>query len=623
MTANVHPLPPRPDAVLATLNILNARLATIAGVVLHQLESDDKGPDWQLETISRALGLDAFEQQALLFVAAAELHSDTRALVAKIGDGPPSVALVLRVCEGLSWHALRPDGALRRGSLVRIGNGEGRFTERPVWIEEPVLLALNGVVQLDPALTDIALPASTFLPAEHPIATLSPIAAQMAQTPNLPLEVVEDDLHAGAAFAISLLREMGLAAVVLPVSRLPTDPASAARFRKLWLRDSLIHGLGLVLLADAPSAPDVAQHFANWSGPLTIVSRGDISLFGPSVRVTVPIGRSSRLQTWQAALGEEGVACCGPILERMAFAFSLSAADIGAITARYPQADGETLWQAAREAARPRDDGLVERFEPKAKLADIILPPDAKSVLDTVVNAARAHHKVSAEWGSGEKGVRGLGITALFSGESGTGKTMAAEGIAHALKVDLYRVEVSAVVSKYIGETEKNLRRIFAAAQASGGVLLFDEADTMFGKRSDVKDAHDRYANLEVGYLLQQMESYRGIAILTTNMTDALDTAFLRRLRFVIPFPLPGQAERAQIWSGAFPSAVQTKDIVPEKLARLAITGGMIHNIALGAGLRAAGHGGPISMADVLASARSEYMKMNRSLGDIEGRDWS
>jgi SpoVK/Ycf46/Vps4 family AAA+-type ATPase len=145
----------------------------------------------------------------------------------------------------------------------------------------------------------------------------------------------------------------------------------------------------------------------------------------------------------------------------------------------------------------------------------------------------------------------------------------------------------------------------------------------MFGKRSEVKDAHDRYANLEVGYLLQQMEAYRGIAILTTNMDDALDPAFLRRLRFVVRFPLPGQAERAQIWSGAFPQGVETEGIVPDKLARLAITGGMIHNIALGAGFRAAGRGGPVSMMDVLESARAEYAKMNRPLGEIEGRDWS
>lgn len=621
MTASVHPLPPRPDAVWATLSTINARLAALAGVVLPQSEEGDVGPDWQIEPIARALGLDAFEQQALLFAAAAELHSDTRALVAKIGDGPPSVGLMLRVCEGLDWNALRPDAALRRGMLLHIG-GEGRFTERPVWVEEPVLHALNGVVQLDPALADIALPAATIPGLEGAEAQLQDIARQMAQAPGVPVELIADDLSFAASHAIDLLRTMGLGAVVLPVSRLPADAASAARLRNLWLRDSLIHGLGLVLLADAPLAPESAQQFCNWAGPVVIVSRGELSLLGATLPVIISTGRRNRLHQWVTALGSLAPQHKG-VLERLAFSFALPPSEVAALAARHGEGPSDALWRAARTAARPRDNALVERFDPKARLGEVILPDDAKAVLETMVSAARAHHRVTAEWGGEDAALRGLGITALFSGESGTGKTMAAEAIAQALDVDLYRVEVSAVVSKYIGETEKNLRRIFAAAEASGGVLLFDEADTMFGKRSEVKDAHDRYANLEVGYLLQQMEAYRGIAVLTTNMDDALDPAFLRRLRFVIRFPLPGQAERAHIWAGAFPQGVQTEGVDPQKLARLAITGGMIHNIALGAGFRAARHGGPVCMADVLASARAEYAKMNRPAGEIDGRDWS
>jgi hypothetical protein len=422
MTASVHPLPPRPDAVVAMLAVLNARLAAIAGVVLPQPDGGDERLGWRLEPIARALGLDAFEQQALLFAAAAELHSDTRALVAKIGEGPPSIGLVFRVCEGLGWNALRPDGALRRGSLLRIGQDEARFTERPVWVEEPVLLALNGVFQLDPALADIALPASTFPAAEGATAVLSAIARQMAHAPGLPVEVVGDDLQTAAAFAISLLRDMGLGAVVLPVSRLPADPAMAARLRNLWLRDSLINGLGLVLLADTLFAPDAAQHFANWAGPLAIVSRGELVLLGPSIRMPVPSGRGSRLQAWQAALGEEGAARHAAILDRMAFAFSLPAVDIAVIAARHSGADPETLWQAARTAARPRSDGLLERFEPKAGLADVILPSDAKSVLHTMVSAARAHHRVSADWGGGDGTMRGLASLRSFPAKAAPAK---------------------------------------------------------------------------------------------------------------------------------------------------------------------------------------------------------
>src|SRR5262249_14943944 len=162
----------------------------------------------------------------------------------------------------------------------------------------------------------------------------------------------------------------------------------------------------------------------------------------------------------------------------------------------------------------------------------------------------------------------GLGISALFTGPSGTGKTMAAEVLANELRLDLYRIDLSQVVSKYIGETEKNLARVFDAAEAGGAMLLFDEADALFGKRSDVQDSHDRYANIEVGYLLQRMEAYRGLAILTTNMKSALDPAFLRRLRFVVPFPFPNAEQRAAIWQRIFPRETPTKELDAAKLAQ-------------------------------------------------------
>ena len=177
---------------------------------------------------------------------------------------------------------------------------------------------------------------------------------------------------------------------------------------------------------------------------------------------------------------------------------------------------------------------------------------------------------------------RGLGISALFAGPSGTGKTMAAEVLARELELDLYRIDLSQVVSKYIGETEKNLRRVFDAAETGGAILLFDEADALFGKRTEVKDSHDRYANIEVSYLLQRMEAYRGLAILTTNLRDALDQAFVRRLRFVVEFPFPDAAQRAEIWRRVFPAAdADRRRSTPRRLAALSLAGGNIRNIAL------------------------------------------
>ncbi|BAZ33141.1 AAA ATPase [Cylindrospermum sp. NIES-4074] len=230
--------------------------------------------------------------------------------------------------------------------------------------------------------------------------------------------------------------------------------------------------------------------------------------------------------------------------------------------------------------------------------------------------------KVYNSWGFGSRSGRGLGISALFAGVSGTGKTTAAELVAKELRLDLYRIDLSSVVSKYIGETEKNLRRVFDAAEAGGVVLLFDEADSLFGKRSDVKDSHDRYANMEVSYLLQRMESYRGLGILTTNLKNSIDQAFLRRIRFVVTFPFPDAGQREEIWQRVFPSRTPTEGLDYTKLAKLSVTGGNIRNIAMNAAFIAADAGEPVEMKHILQATRNECIKLERSLTDADIKDW-
>src|SRR5204863_3887288 len=219
----------------------------------------------------------------------------------------------------------------------------------------------------------------------------------------------------------------------------------------------------------------------------------------------------------------------------------------------------------------------------------------------------RHRRRVYDDWGFGEATARGLGITALFAGPSGTGKTMAAEVLARELSYDLYRIDLSQVVSKYIGETEKNLRRVFDAAEQGSSILLFDEADALFGKRSDVRDSHDRYANVEVSYLLQRMEAYRGLAILTTNMKHALDPAFMRRLRFVVHFAFPDHAQREDIWRRVFPVQTPLDALEYGRLAKLQLTGGGIRNVAMNAAFLAAERGAAVRMADLLTAAQGEY----------------
>jgi SpoVK/Ycf46/Vps4 family AAA+-type ATPase len=265
---------------------------------------------------------------------------------------------------------------------------------------------------------------------------------------------------------------------------------------------------------------------------------------------------------------------------------------------------------------------LAQRIDARASWDDLVLPEPQRAALQQLAVHTRHRLRVHHEWGFADKSARGLGIATLFWGESGTGKTLAAEVLANVLDLVLYRNDLSAVVSKYIGETEKNLRKLFDAAEDSGAVLLFDEADALFGKRSEVKDSHDRYANIEVSYLLQRMEAYSGLAILTTNHKAALDSAFQRRIRFVVHFPFPDQAQREIIWRAVFPAGAPLNGIDYAKLARLDVPGGTIRNIAMSAAFLAAETDVPIGMQQLLRGAQMEATKRERPYSDAETRGW-
>jgi SpoVK/Ycf46/Vps4 family AAA+-type ATPase len=265
-------------------------------------------------------------------------------------------------------------------------------------------------------------------------------------------------------------------------------------------------------------------------------------------------------------------------------------------------------------------DQLAHAIEPKAKWEDLELPAPQTQLLHQIAEQVGTRMAVYQDWGFADRMNRGLGISALFAGESGTGKTMAAEVLANELGLLLYRIDLSAVVSKYIGETEKNLRKLFDGAEDGGAILLFDEADALFGKRSEVKDSHDRYANIEINYLLQRMEAYRGLAILSTNMKTALDQAFVRRLRFIVNFPFPGPAERLAIWNKVFPLRTPLAELDYQRLSRLNLTGGSIHNIALNAAFLAAHAGTPVTMPLVLEAARNEFHKLEKPVNEADFR---
>ena len=286
-----------------------------------------------------------------------------------------------------------------------------------------------------------------------------------------------------------------------------------------------------------------------------------------------------------------------------------------------PQTLGaELVFAAAREQSRRDLAALAARIDPVHGWDELILPDDSLEQLREMARRVAHREQVLETWGFAARLSRGCGVNALFSGPSGTGKTMAAEILAGELGLDLYRVELAGVVSKYIGETEKNLDRIFAAAEGSNGIVFFDEADALFGKRSEVHDAHDRYANIEISYLLQKMESFDGIAILATNLRGNLDQAFVRRLAFTVHFPFPEAESRRRIWRNIWPPGVPLDaDVDFDFLARhFALSGGNIRNIALAAAFLAAERRGPVTMGDLIAATRREYQKLGKTLTEAE-----
>jgi SpoVK/Ycf46/Vps4 family AAA+-type ATPase len=373
-------------------------------------------------------------------------------------------------------------------------------------------------------------------------------------------------------------------------------------------------------------APPLGRFLAGANGVFFVATQdvrpglGDTAV---AVDVAKPTPAEQR-EAWAAALGEDA----GDLPARLASQFSL---DLGALRriSRAVQAEegleaegglGNRLWDAALASTRPRLEGLAQRLDPRATWEDLVLPQRELDLLRQIAAQVRLRSRVYEEWGFAARRNRGLGISVLFAGESGTGKTMAAEVLANELRLSLYRIDLSTVVSKYIGETEKNLRRLFDAAEDGGAILFFDEADALFGKRSEVKDSHDRYANIEINYLLQRIESYKGLAILATNLKSSLDTAFLRRLRFLLDFPQHGEAERREIWKRIFPPQTEKDGLDFNRLARLGLNGGAINNVAMNAAFLAADAGTPVTMPHVLAAARTELLKLGRPINEADFR---
>jgi hypothetical protein len=589
-----------------------------------------------VRTLCSAFGLSRFERAILLMCAGVELDGRFASLCAAAQGDParafPTFSLALAALPEPHWSAVTPVAPLRRWRLIECENqpSASLLTSR-LRIDERVLHFLTGIQYLDERLAGLLDPvAGDQLVPSHQLMARDIAAVWARPDGQLPLiQLCGADAATRRAIAAAACSALPLRLYALAAEHIPASAAELDAFTRLWEREVALSAVALCVETESLDRND-PKAVAQVSRLLESV-RGAVVLAAPDrwhplrrpavwLEAGKPTAEEQRC-VWRSLLAETPVLINGQVDELVA-QFSLTVPAIRAsvreaLSAGAEQPPDARLWDACRSQARLRLDDLAQRIEPAAAWDDLVLPVADKSVLREV--AAQVAHRTTVyeTWGFGEKVTRGLGISALFSGPSGTGKTMAAEVLANELHLDLYRIDLASVVSKYIGETEKNLRRVFDATEDSGAILFFDEADALFGKRSEVKDSHDRYANIEVSYLLQRMEAYRGLAVLATNLKGAVDAAFLRRIRFVINFPFPDAAQRAEIWRRVFPAKTPTDGLDPTVLARLNIAGGNIRNIALNAAFLAAQSGEPVRMTHVLHSARTEYAKLEKPLVEI------
>ncbi|HUI06067.1 MAG TPA: ATP-binding protein [Verrucomicrobiae bacterium] len=584
-------------------------------------EFTSDGPPPALETLCVLFGLSEFERNLLLLCAGVELDSKVAALCAAAQGDPrrdyPTFSLALGTLPEPHWSALTPAAPLRRWRLIEVSPGTS-LTLSPLRIDERVLHYLTGVGHLDDRLAGIVtpVPATDDLVASHRALAEHVVASLRAGRPLPVVQLCGHDTAAKRTVAAASCTALGLSLHALAAPVLPNDPRELDTLIRLWEREAALSASALLLDCDDVETGDATNRFIERVGGVLFVASREQRRTRQRVSVSFDVAKPTageQRTVWQEA-GVNGQA------DALVAQFDLGVAGIRAAIAQAQTP--EQLWDACRSIVRPRLDDLAQRIEPRATWNELVLPGPQLATLHEIAAHVRQRAQVYDAWGFAHKCARGLGISALFAGASGTGKTMAAEVLANELRLDLYRIDLSQVVSKYIGETEKNLRRVFDAAEEGGALLLFDEADALFGKRSEIKDSHDRYANIEVSYLLQRMEAYRGLAILTTNMKDALDAAFLRRIRFVVQFPFPEAAERAEIWRQMFPAATPVDGLDVARLARLNVAGGNIRNIALNAAFLAADTGEPVRMAHVLQAARTEYSKIERPLTEAEIGGW-
>jgi hypothetical protein len=608
--------------------------------------------------------LSSIEQDLLLLAVAPEIDLKYETLFAYLNNDItrkwPTFGLALQVAARFTEHrtevrrCLLPEAKLITSGLLQPFNTAG---DRRSWLATPFAAAppvsqyLANVASLDPRLASFVEHRNVSFDWQRlSIATdlanalynfSRRIASAKSCWPVVILAGAEGVGRGQAAEAVC--REAGVASLLrVDLEALRAAGENPNELIRALLLQQRLHGAGLYLggfesLFDKehkplPDARRLVKLITDANRPMFIPCESSTpwrELLGaePAVcfRFDLP-DYAIRLQLWRNAVKTVDAKIAGAELEALADRFVLSPAQISAAVESADNArcfsDGESSVSLGAatlfEAARAQSDQSLGSLATKAKIRhgwdDLVLPRPALQRVKEIAAAIRHRHVVYAEWGFEQRIATGLGLKILFSGASGTGKTMTAGVIAANLGLDLYKIDLSGIVSKYIGDTEKNLDRIFHAAESSNAILFFDEADALFGKRSEVNDAHDRYANIEVAYLLQKIEEYEGVVILASNLSKNIDLAFARRMHYVVEFPLPDENHREKLWRGMFPAAVPLgADVDFQFLARqFPIAGGDIRNVALEAAFLAAEDGKVVTMKQLARALARQMMKQGK-----------
>jgi len=582
------------------------------------------GADLRLRRLARAFGLDPFDVELLLVALAPDLDPRLERLYGYLNDDVSrrraSAGLALELCGaprpgGAQRARLGPAGPLVAGGLVLVEDPDRPSLTRALRVPDRVTAHLLG----DDHPAD-PVPALAVDPVPAPLDGVGALARSLAAGTEL-VYVREPTGAAGLSLAGAALAELDRPVVALDLHRLG-GADEIARAAGVAAREARRRGGALVagpVEALAQHGPAAVRAFAEAPGQVVLLGGRD---WDPAWSRTAPLlvdapvpTLAQRAAIWRARLG-------GPDLAAATGHFRLAPEHIARAAdaaRRRAEAAGRPLVEEdLRAGARAQNaaglERLARRVEPRAGWDDLVLPGPILGLLHELTARVRHRERVLDHWGMGARSSRGRGVTALFAGDSGTGKTLSAEVVAADLGLDLYVIDLSTVVDKYIGETEKNLDRIFEEADRVNGVLLFDEADALFGKRSEVRDARDRYANVEVSYLLQRMERFEGLAILTTNLRANVDEAFTRRLDAVVDVPLPDEHDRRRLWETHLrPTLPRAADVdLPFLAGAFKLSGGNIRNIALTAAYLAASTGGEVTMTHLITATEREYRKLGR-----------